>query len=292
MKLIVLSDLHLGSKASTAAGRLEGIQRVAAGFDRVILNGDTLDRCYLNPADDEGSTRLLAEARRRCAGRNGPPELLTGNHDPAIGLTHWVYDEPSGTLVFHGDCVRDCTHPTKKEEQFMMAKLQARWEGLGGRPIDFVTLHDNYREIQREQLPIINPYKKSKTALQYAMSLIYPPRRPFDIIHYWMKAPERALKLALGFDRPIKRVVFGHTHRAGYWRKDGVELFNTGSYMPLSDAFAVTIEGEQVRHVPVKALVAATRKVFAAADIRVATEGSEVTEKVRKTLKGEGANAL
>jgi UDP-2,3-diacylglucosamine pyrophosphatase LpxH len=264
MKSLILSDLHLGSKASTAMACLDGIQRVAAGFDRVILNGDTLDRCYLNPADDADALRMLEEVRRRCAGRNGPPELLTGNHDPAIGLTHWVYDDPSATLVFHGDCMRDCTHPSKSEEQFLMARLRERWTRLGGRPTDFVTLHDNYREIQREHLPIINPYKKSKTALQYALSLIYPPRRPFDVVHYWIKAPERAMALAQGFGRPLKRVVIGHTHRPGSWRKNGIELFNTGSYMPMSDAFAVTLEGEQARYVPVKALVAATGKVFAA----------------------------
>ncbi|HLX59702.1 MAG TPA: metallophosphoesterase [Planctomycetota bacterium] len=263
MKTLVLSDLHLGSRASRAAARFDEINRVAASFDRVILNGDTLDRCYSDPRGDEMALRLIDEALRRCASRNGPPELLTGNHDPAISEIHWIYHEASATLIYHGDCIRDCTHPTKKDDQQLMVKLRERWAELGGRPKDFVALHANYREIQRVHLPIINPYKKPKTALQYALSLIYPPRRPFDVIHYWMKAPERALSLAQGFGRPIKRVVVGHSHRPGRWKIGEVEVFNTGSFMPLSDSFALCLDGEKVDYVPLKALAESVSRGFA-----------------------------
>lgn len=263
MKVLVLSDLHLGSKASQAAARFDQISRVAARFDRVILNGDTLDRCYSDPRGDEKALSLIDEALRRCASRNGPPELLTGNHDPAISETHWVYHEATATLIYHGDCIRDCTHPSKKDDKQLMAKLRERWAQLGGRPRDFMALHANYREIQRAQLPIINPYKKPKTALQYAMSLIYPPRRPFDVIHYWMKAPERALTLAQGFNRPVKRVVVGHSHRPGRWRIGGVDVFNTGSFMPLSDSFALCIDGEKVDYMPLKALADSVGQIVA-----------------------------
>ncbi len=255
MKILILSDLHLGSRASKAAANLDGIARVAAGFDRVILNGDTLDRCYGDPSGDERATRFIEDVRERCASRNGPPELLTGNHDPAISDAHWVYHEASATLIFHGDCVLDCTHPTKKDDQAMMARLRARWDELGGRPEDFSTLHQNYRQVQRQFLPIINPYKKPKTALQYAMSLIFPPRRPFDILHYWMKAPERALKLARAFKQPLKAVVVGHTHKPGHWKIDGVDVYNTGSSMPLSGAFAFCIDNERVEHIRLERLV-------------------------------------
>lgn len=261
MKVLVLSDLHLGSKASRAASCLDDIARVAAGFDRVILNGDTLDRCYTDPREDDGALRFIEKARNCCASRNGPPEMLTGNHDPMISDTHWVYDEHSQTLIFHGDCIRDYTHITKRTDQLLKAKLEERWAALGGRPNAFLALHENYRQVQREFLPIINPYKKTKTVMQYALALIYPPRRPFDIIHYWMTAPDLALKLASGFNRTVKNVVVGHTHKPGSWKINGVSVFNTGSYMPMSGAFAVCIDGEKVEHVSMKKLAAAQRRV-------------------------------
>jgi hypothetical protein len=200
--------------------------------------------------------------RARIVGRNGPAELLTGNHDPALSDAHWVYDAESQTLIFHGDCVLDCTHPTKKTEQFLMGHLRARWAQLGGRPADFVELHENYRSVQRQWLPIINPYKKAKTVTQYALSLVYPPRRPFDIVHYWLKAPGRVLELARGFGKPLRHVVVGHTHRAGCWIRGGVKVMNTGSYMPISASYAVVLDGEQAQWLSVKTLTARRNQVL------------------------------
>ena len=87
MKVLVLSDLHLGARATRAPGRWDEIARVASEFDRVILNGDTLDRCYDDPRDDEKASELIADAKKYCASRNGPPKILSGNHDPVISDT-------------------------------------------------------------------------------------------------------------------------------------------------------------------------------------------------------------
>ena len=118
--------------------------------------------------------------------------------------------------------------------------------------------------MQREHLPIIHPRPDAKTVLQYALSVLYPPRRPFDIIHYWTKAPERALEDGEGgFARPLKRVVIGHTHRPGRWVKDGIEILNTGSHMPFSKPFAVCIEDSRVSHVLLDELVSGTKTTLA-----------------------------
>ncbi len=254
MTTLILSDLHLGSRASSAAERLDDIARVAQSFDRVIFNGDTLDRCYSDPNADE-SARFIGAVKSRCGGRHSPPILLSGNHDPAATTEHFVYDETSQTLIFHGDTLADCTHPTKHEEQQIMARLRERWGELGGRPTDFETLHRHYREIQLKWLPIVNPYKKSKTIWQYARSLLYPPRRPLDIVNYWRHAPRLALKVARGFPKPFKRVVFGHSHRCGHWKIDGVELFNTGSFMPFSRPTVIMLDGDALRYMPLDTLV-------------------------------------
>src|SRR5262245_51051407 len=139
MKTLILSDLHLGPECSSAGKYLDDLRGFARNFDRVILNGDTLDRCdpdVCQPRTD----LLLKDVRAACASRNGPPEFFTGNHDPFISKTDYTYLEDSATLVFHGDCIADCTHPTKPEEQRLSAHLAQHWAGLGGRPARFTDL--------------------------------------------------------------------------------------------------------------------------------------------------------
>ena len=99
--------------------------------------------------------------------------------------------------------------------------------------------------------------------MQYALSLVYPPRRPFDIIHYWMVAPKLALKLAQGFGQVVQHAVIGHTHRPGRWPFRDVTVYNTGSFMPLSEPFAVCVEDERVEYVPLAKLADAAPRIYA-----------------------------
>lgn len=46
-----------------------------------------------------------------------------------------------------------------------------------------------------------------------------------------------------------------HSRRAGQWLREGIQVCNTGSFMPLSREFAVSIEGEHVRYCPRAALL-------------------------------------
>jgi UDP-2,3-diacylglucosamine pyrophosphatase LpxH len=261
MKWLIVSDLHLGSRASRAAQSLDVLCRLSEQAGRVVFNGDTLDKFYGTDAQCDSSGTEHLERLRAVRGVGGQgPTFLTGNHDPGISEEHWLYHEESATLIVHGDALADCTHPTKHEEQQLMRHFSARWQTLGGRPTDLETLHRHYRAVQLEFLPVINPYKKSKTAWQYAKSLLYPPRRPFDILRYWRGAPRLALKMARGFPRPLKHLVFGHSHRAGRWLIDGVEVINTGSFMPFSEPYAVELEGADVRFMPLRVLAERVRE--------------------------------
>ena len=256
MKWVIFSDLHLGSRASVAAQSLEILCRLGERAGRVVFNGDTLDKFYGEDAQcDSSGTEHLERLRNLGV----PTDFLTGNHDPGISNTHWLYHDESATLIVHGDALADCTHPTKPEDQALMRQFAIRWMSLGGRPTDFETLHQHYRSVQTEFLPIINPYKKSKTVWQYAKSLLFPPRRPIDILRYWHNAPRLALKMARGFPKPLKHLVFGHSHRAGKWLIDGVEVINTGSFMPFSKPYAVEIEGATVRFAKLQSLAEGAR---------------------------------
>jgi UDP-2,3-diacylglucosamine pyrophosphatase LpxH len=260
MRVLILSDLHLGSNASRSQWMLDGIRRVAREYDRVILNGDTLDR-YEQPKCEPESEEWLRDAVDACRSGGGPAEILTGNHDPAISSTHWLYLQHSQTLVFHGDCIADLMHPTRELDQYIALHLRERWSQLGGRPQSIEVLAPEHRAIQGKVMRERPLLREPRTILQYLSSVVYPPQKPYHILQYWMRAPKLAAALALNMKQPVRHVVIGHTHLAGKWDIKGVTVMNTGSYMPISIPHAVCIDGADVKMVRMSRLLSSNRTV-------------------------------
>jgi UDP-2,3-diacylglucosamine pyrophosphatase LpxH len=253
MKVLILSDLHLGNPASKANGLMDGIARIARLHDRVILNGDTLDR-YEDASRLPHVSRDLDAIKAACTSRSGPPEILSGNHDPALSSVHWIYIKESKTLIFHGDCIADLTHPTDKDDNRLAAFVRKHWSTIGGRPTRFTELADTYRRLQGEHLRD-NPRVEGYSAFVYLARLLYPPRRAFDVLSYVYTAPYRAAELAGAHDDPVEHVIVGHTHRAGTWSHQGRTVMNTGSFMPLSQPSAVVIENHRPVRYPLARLI-------------------------------------
>jgi UDP-2,3-diacylglucosamine pyrophosphatase LpxH len=261
MKALILSDFHLGNRNSKSYAMMDGLTRLARSFDRVILNGDTLDR-YEAPECTPDASKLIQDITRVCASSSAPPEIIPGNHDPAISEVHWVYLKESATLVFHGDFITDCTHPSKEFDQRQAASLSRRWENLGGRPKTFAELATNYRLAQRAHLAADPPGREEQTFVGYVAQNMIPPWQPLQILWYIYSAPKRMAALAKTFDQPVRHVVAGHTHRPGRWNFDGITVFNTGSFMPLSAPTAVIVDGEKVYARPLKELLLTGRTVL------------------------------
>ena len=246
MKVLILSDLHLGNPVTKACGLLDGMARVARNYDRIILNGDTLDR-FENSENASRAERDLEQVKSACTSRSGPPEIVTGNHDPAISAVDWIYIKECRTLIFHGDCIADVTHPSDDDERLLANYLRIHWDKIGGRPKRFPELATVYRRLQGEHLRL-HPRYEGRTRLQYVTGLFHPIRKPFDILRYVWNAPGRAAELAGAHDEHVDHVVVGHTHRAGTWTIGKRMVLNTGSFMPLSSPSAVVIEdGKPVR---------------------------------------------
>lgn len=260
MKVLILSDFHLGNRNSKSYGMMDGIARLARSFDRVILNGDSLDR-YEKPNCTPDAPKLLQDITTACASSSAPPELLPGNHDPAISDVHWIYLKESATLIFHGDFIADCTHPSEEFDQKQAAHLAERWAELGGRPRNFADLAIQYRTAQRAHLADSPADREGQTFVEYMTRNLIPPWQPFQILAYIYNAPRRLAELAKTFGEPVRHVVAGHTHRPGCWRIDGMTVFNTGSFMPLSTPNAVIVEGERVYSRPLKDLLLSHRTV-------------------------------
>lgn len=271
MKVLILSDLHLGTRISRSTELLADIRRLAKKYDRVILNGDTLDRLE-TPECEPDSQRYIREAEDACQSRTGLPEILTGNHDPVISNTEYLYLPQSATLVFHGDCVADCTHPCKPSEQLLAAHLKTVWAKQGGRPTRFLDLIHLHRRAQGEHLRH-NPIARDDAGLlNYLVNATIPPQKILHVLQYWYRTPNRIAALAATFDKPVKHVVIGHTHRPGHWNVGGIEVFNTGSYMPMSKPFAVSIDGHHISFSPVLRMLESHRTVVQALPKAAATE--------------------
>jgi UDP-2,3-diacylglucosamine pyrophosphatase LpxH len=251
MRTLILSDLHLGTHASKAAAMLDDIRSLARQYDRVILNGDTLDR-YETPGCTPDAGQWLRDATEACSSRDGDPVILSGNHDPAISGQQWVYIEETETLVFHGDCVEDCTHPTRKVDRILAARLGKHWKQRGGRPENFLELVDFHRRVQAEHQIEHPSVREPRSTLSYLASVVFPPTKPYHIIRYWQRAPKIAAALGTTFHKPVRNVVFGHTHRAGRWSYNGITVYNTGSFMPMSAPFAISTEHGQLSFQPLQ----------------------------------------
>ncbi|MCK6473711.1 MAG: metallophosphoesterase [Planctomycetes bacterium] len=256
-KTLILSDLHLGHRASRAPRFLATLSRAAAGFDRVIVNGDAVDE-YETHAPTEDARRLHAELTDILTCRGGAPEFLTGNHDPAISAQHHAYLEEPGLLVFHGDYANDRAVPWDERESGFAARYRAALEseasegagnGNGGGALDFAQRAALFRRVQVEFFAE-HPEDRGESGLVYLLRHVLPPSRVWLVWRYVQGAPEMVARAAREFPKPVKAVAFGHIHRAGRWAFDGVTVYNTGSYMPFSKPGALVVEGERVTAVP------------------------------------------
>ena len=256
VKILVISDLHLGNDASKAPALLDGVARIARNYDRIIFNGDTLD-VYARPEHVAAGTkaaRFLEAVHATCRSRSGPPELITGNHDPLISDTHYIYIKEHRALIFHGDCIADSTHPSDPHENILANHVGNHWKKIGGRPSQFVELATTYRRLQGEHLGQF-PRKEHRSSLSYLLSLCYPPQKPFHVLKYVLTSPYLAAELAGTHDAPVDHVVIGHTHRAGNWKTKDRSVLNTGSFMPMSWPSAVVMDEQGVQRIPLAKLL-------------------------------------
>lgn len=244
MKLLLLSDLHMGHRSSRAPGALDSLSRLAAHFDRVIVNGDALETCVAR-YDEDRVKAYQDRLKQALVGNEGPPQFITGNHDPDISSTHYLYIEEAQLLIFHGDFMGKRTAPWIQQERILEERLEKAFSVLD-RPPTFDERVHLYRETQIQYLREYPLDLARPGALWYVASHLVPPTGVLAVLQYWRKSPDRIAVFASSFGKPVKHVVFGHTHRAGVWSRSGMTLYNTGSFMPLSRPHVVIVESTKV----------------------------------------------
>ena|ERR1035437_449980 len=225
---IILSDLHLGSKASRADDIVNFLENNST--ERLILNGDIIDGWSLKRGSrwTKKHTKVIRKILKYS--QKGTEVIwVKGNHDDflkdfipfELGIIQIVNDYKFCDLkrkehyVFHGDIL-----------DFFITK--ARWIGiLGSIGYDFILWmnrwYNKYRELKG--LPYYSISKDIKSGVKKATNFI----NDFE---------ENAVKLAK--KHHCNNAICGHIHHAEI--KDN--YMNSGDWCESCTALVETLEGE------------------------------------------------
>jgi hypothetical protein len=71
---------------------------------------------------------------------------------------------------------------------------------------------------------------------------LWPPFRPFMILHAWWETPNLGARLLQAFRPETRYLLIGHTHFPGCWNHGGRVIINTGSFVLNFGACAVLLK--------------------------------------------------
>ena len=237
----ILSDLHLGHDMSTIKD-VSSLRPLIAGSARVIFNGDTFQERA--EAFRERSSQMLQELKQLCIQEGAEAVFLRGNHDPTAWPLEMVDMPEAGLTLTHGDVWLRLISPwsvNMREFQPALEAIHAEYDASAR--LDLLTRFEILHRC-RLALPPSETRQSSQSAAARAALFcreLWPPRRPWEVLKVYAQLPRLALQFVREF-RPLARVlVFGHTHRAHVWRRDGRLLINTGAFVTFADPAMVEI---------------------------------------------------
>lgn len=243
----VISDLHLGHPACRVQS-VEQLSPLFQGAGTIVFNGDTVEQ--RSPELAEKSASILAELKQLLANENIHPVFLRGNHDPHISTIDYLELPEHKTMITHGDCLYRKISPWnpkiwKLEADFAKLAEQMLPSKSSGQHADFQTLL-NYTQ----QCRLIAKGDESKkllsgrwNKLHSAGRLIYPPRRPIEIVRCWSQHRKRIDEFQQRYAPLCDYVLVGHIHRNGIHRlgkpSAGKYGINTGGFLSFGNALMV-----------------------------------------------------
>jgi predicted phosphodiesterase len=248
--VLILSDLHLGHRASRIddVSRLEPLIRP---FRTAIFNGDTAELWHAS--DRPLGRKLTADLARFCHHVGCKAIFINGNHDPDISEVNHLDLHGGALLVTHGDILFLGVAPWSKEANRYLSAHRRILKDLGEDALgsfehQLLATKRASLELQMWESPV---NRASLPGLRLLAFQVWPPTRPFKIVHAWWQTPSLAADLMKLFRPQAQVMLIGHTHYPGVWRRSGRIIVNTGSFLNYMSAQAAIIEGEllQVRWV-------------------------------------------
>jgi predicted phosphodiesterase len=243
--LLILSDLHLGHRAS----RIKDPEQLAPLIQRtssIIFNGDTAE---MRHADDRPIGRkFAADLARICHQEGKKAFFVNGNHDPTVSNINHLDLHEGAVLVTHGDILFLDVAPWSREAKHYLKKHRQILNNLG--PEDYTDLEKRLRATKRTAIEL-QMIETSLTAdrwpgLQLFIRQFWPPLRPLMITKAWWETPGRAANLARVFRPQARFICVGHTHFPGAWKVAPRVIINTGGFVPCFGACAALIDSKRI----------------------------------------------
>lgn len=224
----VISDVHLAWRRHWRR-RVDRLRPLWAGAEKVVFNGDTLDRT--TSARPAKAGEVLDHIRRCCAGDGAEAVFLAGNSDfDTIGTDHLILAD-GGVLVTHGHVVLPAMCPWRNTARNLH---RARQEALAQLPPDRRDTLAGQLAAARAglvngQAPLDPRSRDGLMPVLRLWSFAHRPDRILSVLRTWRDTPPMAAQFLRRYCPQARVVLIGHTHRPGVWRIDERWVINTGS---------------------------------------------------------------
>ena len=226
-----LSDLHLGHDLCSLRRAAE-LWPLIDGAGTLVLNGDTTeDRA---PSFRSRSLEMFGELQQLCSRAETRMVLVNGNHDPDCWPYDWLDLADGKLFVTHGHVLLPLVSPWSRK--------------LSECRRDLERIHNEYSAEQRRDMetrftiarrcslamPPTETRQRNRSLMARAGLLLretWPPSRPWEVLKVWAQLPSLAAGFLREFRPDARVMLFGHTHRAARWRRNGRLLVNTGGFI-------------------------------------------------------------
>jgi predicted phosphodiesterase len=237
---LIISDLHLGHRASLVRDP-EQLAPVFREAKTIVLNGDTAE--LRHQIDRPVGRGLAAHLARVCHASGAKAIFVNGNHDPVISHIDHLDLADGQILVTHGDMLFLGVAPWSRQAYAYRRVHLRALEQLG--PDALLSFEKRLLATKRTSLKLQlleEPTTRGRfPGLRLITRQLWPPFRPFMILHAWWDTPKLGASLLRAFRPDARYLLIGHTHYPGCWSRDGRMIINTGSFVLNFGAFAVLL---------------------------------------------------
>jgi predicted phosphodiesterase len=237
---LIVSDLHLGHRASNIRDpdQLAPLIREAK---TIILNGDTAE--LRHQIDRPVGRGLAATLARVCHSCGAKAIFINGNHDPVISQVDHLDLGHGQILVTHGDMLFLGVAPWSRQAYAYRRVHLRALDQLG--PDALLSFEKRLLATKRTTLKLQlleEPTTRSRfPGLGLLVRQLWPPFRPFMILHAWWETPKLGATLLRTFRPDTRYLIIGHTHLPGCWLYGDRVVINTGSFIFNLGAHAVLL---------------------------------------------------
>lgn len=233
-----VSDWHLGHPGSKVS-EIAQVEHLLDGAGTVVMVGD--GREELAESWMPESDRLWTELQEACEKRGIVFVPLTGNHDPGVSEDGWLKLLEGRILVTHGDMIYDTTAPWSRE---LFERREEVTTLLKEHPSE--SLSDRW-QCARKVGRLLRPTEKMPENIAgYLKIALWPPERLLEVGKVWAGFAHEGARFLDSFAPETEILICGHFHRPGRFFADERMIWNLGSLMKMSRAFAVDFDGREV----------------------------------------------